>query len=95
MSTVPSGRGKRMNIPEPSFILKAQECFPLCWIQCDSVPGNKGSLCLATARLLNASPDAACTEFLAWAVRKAALGYSVTELSELNEIVLRYTRTVF
>lgn len=84
-----------MNIPEPSFTLKAKECFALCWIQCDSVPGNKGSLCLATARLLNASPDAAHTEFLAWALRKAALGYSVTELCEVNEIVLGYTITVF
>lgn len=84
-----------MNIPEPSFILKAKECFPLCWIQCDSVPGNKESLCLATVRLLSASPDAAHTKFLAWDIRKAALGYSVTELSELNEIVLGYTITMF
>lgn len=70
-----------MNIPGPGHILKAKECFSLCWLQCDSVPGNKASLCLAKARWLSASPDAAHTKFWAWATRKAALGYNVTELS--------------
>lgn len=54
-----------MNIPGPSLTLKAKECSSLCWLQCDSVPGNKANLYLAIARLLSASPDAAHTKL--WA----------------------------
>lgn len=63
-----------MNIPGPSLILKAKECSPLCWLQCDSVPGNKASLCLATPRLLSPSPGAqtpglGCSENCTWLQR--------------------------
>lgn len=81
-----------MNIPGPSLILKAKECSPLCWLQCDSVPGNKASLCLATPRLLSSSPGA---QTRAWVAVKTALGYNVTELRDYKEIALGYSLTVF
>lgn len=90
VSTVPSGRRKMMNVPGTGLPLKAKECSPLCWLQCDSVSGNKASLCLATGRLLSASPNAAHTKLWAWVPRKAVLGYSVTELRDYNEITLGY-----
>lgn len=81
-----------MNIPGPSLILKAKECSPLCWLQCDSVPGNKASLCLATARLLSPSPGAQTLRLVAM---KSALGYNVTEPRDDNEIAFGYNITVF
>lgn len=95
VSTVPSGRRKRMNIPGSGLTLKAKECSPLCWLQCDSVSGNKGNLCLATERLLSTSPHAAHSKLWAWAPRKAVLGYNVTELIDYNEIILGYHLCVF
>lgn len=74
-----------MNIPGPSLTLKAKECSPLYWLQCDSVPGNKARLCLGTARWLSASPDAAHTKLWAPAPGRAALGWSVTELRDTTK----------